>query len=237
MSSPKKASINDNIRRQHTHVAYSSVEDAAHLMQHFGTNMLLAKIDVKEAYRIIPIHPDDWPFLGLHWKGQVYIEARSQLWSNYKHHNIVKFLIGISPQGVVSFISEGWGGCVSDVQLTEECGLLRRLLPGDVVLADRGFTIQESVGMFCAEVKTPPFTQGRKQLSKFEVDTARQLSRVRIHVERVIGVIRQRYTILESTLPIDMIMCDEEEDFSILDKIVTVCCALCNCCDSVVNFE
>ena len=33
MSSPKKASINDNIRRQHTHVAYSSVEDAAHLKQ------------------------------------------------------------------------------------------------------------------------------------------------------------------------------------------------------------
>ena len=47
---------------------------------------------------------------------------------------------------------------MSDVQLTEECELQRRLLPGDVVLADRGFTIQESVGMFCAEVKTPPFT-------------------------------------------------------------------------------
>ena len=41
MSNPKKASTNDNIHRQHTHVAYSSVEDAAHLMQHFGTNTLL----------------------------------------------------------------------------------------------------------------------------------------------------------------------------------------------------
>ncbi len=40
---------------------------------------------------------------------------------------------------------------MSDVQLTEECGLLRRLLPGNAVLADRGFTIQESVGMFCTE--------------------------------------------------------------------------------------
>ena len=42
-------------------------------------------------------------------------------------------------------------------------------------------------------------------------------------LERVIGVIRQRYTILESTLPINMIMCDEEEDFSIIDKIVMHC--------------
>ena len=126
---------------------------------------------------------------------------------------------------------------MSDVKLTEECELLRKLLPGDVVLADSGFTIQESAGMYCAKVNTPPFTRGKKQLSKFEVDTARQLSRVCIHVERVIGVIWQKYTILDSTLPINMIMCDEEEDYSVIDKTVTVCCALCNCCGSVVNFE
>lgn len=162
--------------------------------------------------------------------------ARAQTWSNYKQHNTVKFLIGIAPQGVVSFISKGWGGRVSDVHLTENCGLLHHLLPGDLVLADRGFNIQESVSMYCAEVKIPPFTRGKKQLSKFEVDSSRQLSRVRIHVERVIGVIRQKYTILESRLPINMIMC-HEEDYSVIDKIVTVCCALCNCCDTVVSLE
>ena len=36
--------------------------------------------------------------------------ARSQTWSNYKQHNTVKFLVGIAPQGVVVFISKGWGG-------------------------------------------------------------------------------------------------------------------------------
>ena len=41
-----------------------------------GTNALLANIDVKEAYRIIPIHPDDRPFPGLHWKEQVYIDCQ-----------------------------------------------------------------------------------------------------------------------------------------------------------------
>ena len=65
----------------------------------------------------------------------------------------------------------------------------------------------------------------------------RSQTKVRIHVERVIGVIRQKYTILESTLPINMITRNQEEDLSIIDKIVTVCCALCNCCDSVFNFE
>ena len=90
--------------------------------------------------------------------------------------------------------------------------------------------------MYCAEVKIPAFTRGKKQLSKMEVDT-RQLAHIRIHVERVIGVVRQKYTILQSTLPINMIMCDKDENISTIDKIVTICCALCNHCESVVSFN
>ena len=160
--------------------------------------------------------------------------ARAQTYSNYKHHNTVKFLISITPQGVVSFVSRGWGGRVSDKHLTENCGLLENLLPGDQILADRGFNVMDAVGLYCAEIKIPPFTKGKKQLSKLEIDKARQLSRVRIHVERVIGVLRQKYTILESTLPISMIRCNSDSNASIIDKIVVVCCALCNCCESVV---
>jgi hypothetical protein len=90
------------------------------------------------------------------------LKPRAQTWSNYKHHNTVKFLIGVALQGVISFISKGWGGRVSDVHLTENCGLLENMLPGDLILADRGFTIQESAGMYCAQVKIPPFTKGKE---------------------------------------------------------------------------
>ena len=162
--------------------------------------------------------------------------ARAQTYSHYKHHNTVKFLIGISPQGVISYISKGWGGRVSDKYLTENCGLLNCILPGDQILADRGFNVQESVGFYCAEIKIPPFTKGKKQLSQIEVDTARQLSLVRIHVERVIGLLRNKYTILQSTLPIKMIMCNDGEN-SVLDKIVVICSVLCNCCQSVIPFD
>ena len=34
---------------------------------------------------------------------------RAQTWSNYKHHNTIKYLIGVTPQGSIGFISKGWG--------------------------------------------------------------------------------------------------------------------------------
>ena len=54
-------------------------------------------------------------------------------------------------------------------------------------------------------------------------------------MERVIGVLKQKYSVLESTIPINFIMTDE--DTSMIDKIATVCSALCNCCESVIPFE
>ena len=75
--------------------------------------------------------------------------ARGQTYSQYKHHNAVKFLISTTPQGVVSFISKGWGGRVSDKYLTENCGILTHLQPGDQILADHGFTMQDSVSVLC----------------------------------------------------------------------------------------
>ena len=50
--------------------------------------------------------------------------------------------------------------------------------------------------MAMAKVVTPPFTKGKKQLERVEVDWSRELSMVRIHVECVIGVLKEKYTIL-----------------------------------------
>ena len=158
--------------------------------------------------------------------------ARAASWSNYKQRNTCKFLIAITPQGSISFVSKGYGGRASDKQITEECGILDYLLPGDQVLADRGFTIQESVGLQYAEVVIPDFTRGKKQLSGRAVERSRRIAHVRIHVERVIGMLRQKYTILGGAIPLTMIGGDEGTK---VDKVVTVCAALCNVCPGIVR--
>ena len=109
--------------------------------------------------------------------------ARAQVWSNYKHHSTMKFLIGITPQGTISYLSSCVGGRMSDKEIVERSNLIDYLLPGDVVIADRGFTCDDYAHMALAEVKTPPFTKGKKQLEKVDVDWSRELSIVRIHVE------------------------------------------------------
>lgn len=163
--------------------------------------------------------------------------ARAQTYSSYKSHNTVKVLIGITPQGVVSFVSEPWGGRVSDKYLTDHCKFLDNLLPGDVVLADRGFNIGESVAMRMAKLHIPAFTKGKPQLSAADVHTSRKIANVRIHVERVIGLVRQKYMILSSTLPIDFLKAREGEAVPLVSRIVHVSCALTNLSDSVVPFN
>ena len=115
------------------------------------------------------------------------LTARSQTWSNYKQHNTAKVLIAITPHGTILYISKAWGERVSDKFISEQSGFLDNIMPGDLVLADRGFTIEDSIGLYCAKVCTPPFTKGRKQLTRHKVDWSREISHVRIHIERVVG--------------------------------------------------
>ena len=104
----------------------------------------------------------------------------------------------------------------------------------DTVLADRGFDIADSVGSYCSNLKIPAFTKGKNQLSGIEIEQTWHIANVHIHVEHVIGNIRQKYSILVCTQYIDFI---SSETITTLDKIVCARCALINMCDSVVPFD
>ena len=167
--------------------------------------------------------------------------ARAQTYSNYKSHNTVKILVGITPQGSISFASNAWGGRTSDKFLTDSCGILMKLLPGDLVMADRGFTIQDSLICHGAELAIPAFTRGKDQLDPVDVEGTRGIANVRIHVERIIGLLRRKYTILSKILPIDFLQCDpngsQEAKIPMIDRIITVCVALTNLSNGIVPLD
>ena len=167
--------------------------------------------------------------------------AQAQTFSSYKHHNTIKVLIGITPQGTISFVSKAWGGRASDKFLTENCGIMEKLLPGDLVMADRGFTIHESLVCKQAELAIPAYTRGKDQLDPVDVKKTRGIANVRIHVERVIGLRRRKYTILSGTLPINYLFCNQngsqEAATPMIDKIINVCSALVNLCPGIVPLD
>jgi len=115
------------------------------------------------------------------------LEAWASTWSDYKHNNAVEVLIGIIPQGVVSFVFNCWEGQVSNKYLTDHLWTLKQV--GDVILADRGFDIAELVGLKQASLHIPAFTRGKQQLSALEIGDARQITNVNIHFERVINCV------------------------------------------------
>ena len=122
--------------------------------------------------------------------------AQQLTFSNYKNHNTLKALIGITPSGVISFISDLYGGNISDKKLTQLSGLLDLLDPGDAVMADRGFTIDDILPSGVT-LNVPPRLNDSGQLTESERTTTRRIASVRIHVERAMERIKN-YQILHN---------------------------------------
>ena len=101
------------------------------------------------------------------------IVDKASCYSSYKACHICKYLIGMSPQGAINFASKGYGGRISDVQIVKESGLLDLIESGDVVMADRGFLIEEEITSRNAEFVCTAFKGRREQLGRAETEQSR----------------------------------------------------------------
>ncbi|CAN7975974.1 unnamed protein product, partial [Ixodes persulcatus] len=98
-------------------------------------------------------------------------EQQHYLYSSYKSGYTIKLLIGIIPNGMISFISKIYGGRQSDCHITVNSGFLSLVQPGDVVLSDKGFpSIRTTVAEKGAVLVMPPFSSAGQQFSQEGID-------------------------------------------------------------------
>ena len=108
--------------------------------------------------------------------------AQQITFSSYENHNTIKELIGITPSGAISFISDLYGRNISDKKLVMELGFLKLLECGDTIMADWGFNIDDILppGVL---LNVPPMLNGTGQLTAEQQTTTRHIDSLWIHVE------------------------------------------------------
>ena len=111
----------------------------------------------------------------------------------------MKFLVGITPTGVFSFIPPLW--------------------TGDAVLADKGFLVRDLLAFKKVKLISPAYCRGPRLSSKAVTHTRRVAALIRSHVERAILQLKH-FRILFGVVPVLLEM--------MLDRIVLVCAALAN---------
>ena len=81
-------------------------------------------------------------------------------------------------------MSDLFEGDITDIQIFEESGILKHINPYDIILADRGFTVQDLLNPLQAKLMIPAFLKVRKNLNAAEELSTRKIGKARIHNER-----------------------------------------------------
>ena len=84
------------------------------------------------------------------------MDEQNVTFSHYKQRNTFKALVGVASSGVVTFCSDLYPGCISDKEIVQYSGVLKQMVPGDMVIADKGFLIQDLLPAGVS-LNIPPF--------------------------------------------------------------------------------
>ena len=103
-------------------------------------------------------------------------------YSSYRGMNSFKVLIGVSPNAVVTYVSNLYPGSTSDRIIVENSGILHNFMAGDLILADKGFLVADILPAGVS-INVPPFLEHGK-FTKSEIIATKQIANCRIHVER-----------------------------------------------------
>ena len=144
---------------------------------------------------------------------------QGNMYSQYKGHSTTKVLIGVSPSGACMFVSDCFEGNISDKKISVDSGVLDKIMEGDVILADKGFTFHDLCAEKGATLEIPRFLEGRPGFEEEEDARNKLIARSRVHVERFNARIK-KFRILSGIVPLNLA--------PLISQIVFVTCCLIN---------
>ena len=154
-------------------------------------------------------------------------KCRVLTYSQYKKNHTVKFDVGITPSGLIKEISYAFGGRASDKFIVNKTGVLDKLDSYDGVMVDKGFRIETEclqvsfcnfvlysrrtdssiytvflLSLFQRNIRLirPPFLHQKQQMSQTDALETADITRARVHVERVIQRLRE-FELLRGPVP------------------------------------
>jgi hypothetical protein len=155
------------------------------------------------------------------------VASQRSTYSSYKSRNTFKALISISPLLHINFISKLYTGSISDKEIIRQSGFLQLLNPGDVIMADKGFNIQDLLAIRHTRLLAPPIM--KKGCISAKASTAtRRIAKARVHVERIIRKLKC-FGSLRGTIPLSL--------KPYLSHVLKVCAALVNLQPPIIDNE
>lgn len=145
--------------------------------------------------------------------------AQQSTFSTYKNRNTIKILVGSTPGGLISYVSNAYGGSTSDRQICERSNLITICDRGDSIMADKGFNVQDLFAPYDVSVNIPTFFKKKNRLTGKTVLKDRRISSKRVHIERIIGLAKT-FKILKEPMNIT--------ETKLASEITFVCFMLCN---------
>ena len=144
------------------------------------------------------------------------LDKQSVSYSRYKSRHTLKGVTCVAPNGALVYSSDLYPGSTSDVAIVDHCKVLDELEPGDLILADKGFTIHNLLKQG-DHLNIPPFLSSKTHFTKEEAQMCLKIARARIHIERANERLKNFFLRHVST-----------SYRSISTEIFQVCCCLIN---------
>lgn len=113
------------------------------------------------------------------------LSCRIKLYSNYKSNYTLKFMLGVSPGGLITFISKAYGGRASDNVIFKQSNIVQLMNEHDAIMVDKGFQIDDTCNEYNLILIRPPFLRCKKLFSKEEALLSRNIASARVHIERI----------------------------------------------------